>query len=88
MGNVQIMKTKKDKQIITKDMHIDDVIRKYPKIADIFIKYGLHCIGCTLANWETIEEGAQAHGMNKKMISQMINEANKSANNSKNSKKP
>lgn len=42
----------------------------------IFLKYGLHCFGCAMASDETIEDGAKAHGLSDKEITQMISEIN------------
>jgi hybrid cluster-associated redox disulfide protein len=60
----------------TKDSKIGDVIQKYPQSIDVFMNYGLHCIGCSLAGWETIEQGAQVHGFNNKIINQLLKELN------------
>ncbi len=48
---------------ITKDMIIEEVVRKYPKVIPVFMAHGLHCIGCHIANYETIEQGALGHGI-------------------------
>lgn len=68
------MQNKKD--IITKEMQIDYVIRNYPLSTEIFLAYGLHCIGCSLAGWETIEQGAKVHGFDNKMLNEMIKDVN------------
>lgn len=47
-------------------MTIAEVIRKYPKAAFVFIEYGLHCVGCPVAQNETIEEAAKLHRINLK----------------------
>lgn len=48
---------------ITKHMQIGDVVQKYPETFDVFTRFGLHCVGCHVAAWETIEQGAMAHGI-------------------------
>ena len=67
---------KKKQALITKEMQIDEIIDKYPQTKEIFTDYGLHCIGCYLAREETLEQGAIAHGFDKKIINKMIKEAN------------
>ena len=57
-------KTTKAKTSITKDMTIGEVVSKNPETAFVFLEYGMHCIGCAVANSETIERGALAHGIN------------------------
>jgi hybrid cluster-associated redox disulfide protein len=40
-------------------------------------KYGMFCVGCGAAAMETLEEGAQVHGMSEKKIDKMIEYLNK-----------
>jgi hybrid cluster-associated redox disulfide protein len=63
---------------ITKDMTFGEVIEKYPESASIMMKYGLHCIGCHVATYETIEQGSLAHGMSEDELKQMLKELNDS----------
>ncbi|MEK7574149.1 MAG: DUF1858 domain-containing protein [Patescibacteria group bacterium] len=62
---------------ITKIMTLGEVIEKYPKSVDVFMKYGLHCIGCSVATWETIEQGATAHGIAGEKMDSLLEELNK-----------
>lgn len=62
------MKTK-----ITKEMKIDEVLQKHPKVIAIFMKHGFHCLGCAAANYEDIESGAKVHGIN---VDEFIKELN------------
>ena len=50
-----------EKAKITKEMTIRETIQKYPKTVFVFIDHGLHCVGCPLAQNETIEEAAKLH---------------------------
>jgi len=57
---------------ITKDMAIGEVISKHPESVEVFLKNGLGCIGCGMAQLESIEQGAKAHGIDvKKLISDL-----------------
>lgn len=60
---------------IKKDMTFQEVLSKYPKTAQVFLKYGMHCIGCVMASGETIEQGALAHGID---VKKLITDLNKS----------
>jgi len=64
-----------EKKLITKDMTIGEVVTKYPQTAPIFFSHGLPCVGCHVANWESVEEGALAHGI--KNIEELIKDLNK-----------
>ena len=48
---------------ITKDMTIEDVVNQYPESMMVFMKHGLHCVGCHVSAFESIEDGAIAHGI-------------------------
>jgi len=65
---------------ITKEMNIDEVIKKYPETVEIFVKNGFHCIGCAAASFESIEEGAKAHGINTEELIEELNQAIKGKN--------
>jgi len=60
---------------ITKHMRIGDVVEQYPETVDVFLKFGLHCIGCHVAAWETVEQGAMAHGLQD--VDKLVEELNK-----------
>ena len=64
----------KDK--ITKTMTLGEIVTKHPESVDIFMKYGLHCIGCSVATWETLEQVATAHGIEGKKLDSMLKELN------------
>ena len=49
--------------MITKDMRIVEVIQANPASSQIFSSYGMGCIHCLMANTETVEEAAAAHGI-------------------------
>lgn len=61
---------------ISKDMLIGDVVMRYPQVADVFLSYGLHCVGCHVNAYETIEQGALGHGMSDEDVDEMVAEAN------------
>ncbi len=60
--------------MITRDMTIEEVIRIEPRTIEVFMKYGMHCIGCHAATWETISETAYTHGITD--IDGMVKELN------------
>jgi len=64
---------------ITKDMTIGDAVEKYPDTVKVLFEHGLHCIGCHVAKWETIEEGAKAHGVVGDKLDKMIKKMNEVA---------
>jgi hybrid cluster-associated redox disulfide protein len=69
----------KMKKKITKDMMIGEVVREHPAVAMVMMSHGMHCVGCHVAAFETIEQGCKGHGMDDKQIDEMIEEMNKIA---------
>ena len=49
---------------ITKEMTIEEVVTQYPETMVVFMRHGLHCVGCHVSAFENIEDGAMAHGIN------------------------
>lgn len=61
---------------VTRQSKIGDVVKEYPDTAPIMLSYGLHCVGCRVAAWETIEQGCRGHGMSEEMITELVEEIN------------
>lgn len=68
------MKKKNEKTLITKDMIIDDVLKLDPKLGEIFLGFGMHCIYCHLGMEETIEEASYVHQVDADFLVQKLNE--------------
>lgn len=66
--------------MITKDMTIDDIFETFPsksqKLAQEMTNTGLHCVGCSAATWETLEQGAKGHGMEVEQIEALLQRLN------------
>ena len=54
-------------------MPIIEAVQKYPSTIAVFMRYGLGCIGCALARFENIREGAQAHGIDVETLVEDLN---------------
>ena len=61
---------------ITKEMTIGEVVMKHPQAAPVMLKHGLHCIGCHVAHWESLEEGAKGHGLSDAQVEALVSEMN------------
>jgi hybrid cluster-associated redox disulfide protein len=62
-------------ETVTKSMSIGEVVQKHPETVPVFMKHGLHCLGCAIASFESIEQGAQAHGIDTDALVKGLNEA-------------
>jgi len=63
-------------QHITKEMTMGDIIEKYPYASEVMLTYGLHCVGCHVNPYESLENGALGHGMSDDEINSMLQELN------------
>ncbi len=61
---------------VTKDMTIGDIIKNHPEAIEVMLSYGLHCVGCAVQYWETLEGGCKGHGFSDEKINQLVSEIN------------
>lgn len=61
--------------MITKDTGIIEAVQNHPEILQVFAEYGLGCIGCMAARFETLEQGAAAHGIDIEALVADLNKA-------------
>jgi hybrid cluster-associated redox disulfide protein len=54
--------------MITRKMSIDEVVRRFPEAVSIFERHGLGCVGCEAALFESIEQGAEVHGIDVELL--------------------
>ena len=58
---------------ITKGMTFSEILDEYPNAVDLLAERGLFCGGCPMAQFETIENGAKAHGIDAKNLIKELN---------------
>lgn len=61
--------------MITKDTGIIEAVQNHPEILQVFAEYGLGCVGCMAARFETLEQGAAAHGIDIDALVADLNKA-------------
>ena len=59
--------------VITAEMKIGDVVQQYPESVKVFLSHGLMCVGCAVARFENIRQGATAHGIDVDALIQDLN---------------
>jgi len=77
------IKQKETKQLVTKKMLIGELASKYPKAVPLLFEAGMHCIGCGMTAYETLEQGCQAHGMSDEDVDKLVEKINKAVSKSK-----
>jgi len=61
---------------IHKDQIIGEVVGMFPEATEIMLGYGLHCVGCHVNMYETIEQGMLGHGFTEEQMNDLIEELN------------
>ena len=63
-------------QKITKDTTIGDIVDKYPQVVDTLTSFGVHCVGCHVSPFESLEGGFKGHGMDDAKIEEAVKKLN------------
>jgi hybrid cluster-associated redox disulfide protein len=61
--------------MISKEMTIGEIIRRYPKTLPVFEKHGLTCFECQIADYEALEHGAGVHKVDVEKLLDELNRA-------------
>jgi hybrid cluster-associated redox disulfide protein len=60
---------------IAKNMTVAEALKIKPQIAAVLMSKGMHCLGCVIAQGETIEQAAEVHGLDADELLKELNEA-------------
>jgi len=60
---------------ITAQTKIDELVTRLPIAAQVMAAFGLGCSGCSVSRYETIEQGARAHGLRIEPILSALEQA-------------
>ncbi|MDD2319998.1 MAG: DUF1858 domain-containing protein [Geobacteraceae bacterium] len=60
--------------MITKDMKIGDICRRYPQVVPVLKRFGLDCLECQIADLEDLGHGA---GVHKVDLDELLEELNR-----------
>jgi len=65
-----------NKRSVSKEDNLAAVIDQHPDVEEVLYDYGLHCVGCALNAFDSIEAGAKVHGLEDAEIDEMIDRIN------------
>jgi hybrid cluster-associated redox disulfide protein len=65
---------------IAPQTNIKDLVAAWPLGAEVLTAFGLGCSGCGVSKYETVEQGARAHGLRVEPILSALQEARRSGN--------
>jgi len=58
---------------ITADMLIGYILRQKPEAGNILMRFGMHCLGCSIASGESLAQAAEAHGIEIDKLIEALN---------------
>jgi hybrid cluster-associated redox disulfide protein len=44
---------------------VDDVMRLNPQTIRAFLEFGMHCVGCPIATFHTVDDACREHGVDR-----------------------
>jgi hybrid cluster-associated redox disulfide protein len=62
---------------ITKETKINEVLEANENAAEILFEAGMGCVGCPMAQMESLKDGCLAHGMSAKDVEEVVKKLNK-----------
>ena len=69
-------------QKITKETTIGEIVEKYPQVVETLMSFGVHCVGCHVSPFESLEGGFKGHGMDDATIDEAVRKLNEVIENS------
>jgi iron-sulfur cluster assembly accessory protein len=79
------METESETKKITRDMVISEILMEHPKqamlLSEIMMEFGIHCVGCGAASFETLEQGVLGHGFSEEQLNELVSQLNKAVEN-------
>jgi len=63
-------------QKITKDTNIGEIVENFPQTIETLESFGVHCVGCQVSAFESIEMGFKTHGMSDEQITDAVKKLN------------
>lgn len=62
--------------ILTRYDRFSIILDESPRAGELLAEYGLHCANCFMNDMDTVEAGAQMHGMEEDEMLEMLHEIN------------
>lgn len=59
---------------VTKDMTIAQVLQIDRGTVPIFLRFGMHCLGCPISTGESLEEASAVHGIDVDELVKALND--------------
>jgi hybrid cluster-associated redox disulfide protein len=65
--------------LLTTELTVDDVMRRWPTTIRIFLDFNMNCVGCPIATFHSLEEACHEHGVDLSAFFQSLQAATQSS---------
>ena len=79
---VNIMEQNTEHVQITKETTIGEIVEKYPQVVETLMSFGVHCVGCHVSPFESLEMGFKGQGLDDATIEEAVKKLNEEIENS------
>ena len=62
--------------LITRQTTIGEIVDTYPQTIETLLSYGVHCVGCHVSPFESLEDGFRGHGLQEEQIDDAVQKLN------------
>ena len=52
----------------TTELTVDEVMRRWPSTIRVFLDFHMHCVGCPIATFHSVDEASREHGIDLVMF--------------------
>ena len=59
----------------TTEQTVDDVMQRWPTTIRVFLDFGLHCVGCPIATFHSVDEACSEHGVDLELFLRSLHQA-------------
>mgnify|MGYP005831853099 CR=1 FL=1 len=64
-----------DYRAVTADMTVDAAIKRYPRLATVFLRLAINCPQCHISRFHDIESASEKYGIDLDLLLDELNEA-------------
>ena len=68
--------TQNKTEVISRTTTIGEIVEKYPQTVEVLLTYGVHCVGCHVSPFESLEDGFRGHGLSEEKIDSAVIQLN------------
>lgn len=67
--------TMKGIELPTTELTVDEVMQRWPATIRIFLEFDMHCVGCPIAAFHSVDEACNEHGIDLETFLRRLREA-------------